>query len=335
MTYKKCRCPVWMFGSVSGKRVRRSLDTVSWERAEEFLRDTDPDESHERITVTLAGDRFIADCESRNLGKETIAKYKLLTKELSKLLGTFEVKKVTLDDLATYRESWALAPISSRKKLERVRTFFRFCEERGWLRNSPATKLKAPVVKASMKRPFSDAETEKIVWAADQYPELYPMSGEYGKKVKPFVLLLQHSGLRIRDAVCLRTDAVKNGKIFVQTQKTGSQVWIPLPTSVVDALDGIRQCGDFYFWSGRGLPKSAVADWQRTMSRVFRNAGVAGSPHMFRHTFATKLLQKGVSTEIVARLLGHQDIKITQKHYSHWIAERQLELEAAVKKTWA
>jgi len=54
-----------MFGSVSGKRIRRSLDTVSWGRGEEIVRETDDE---------VAGKRFIADCESRKPGPETLAK---------------------------------------------------------------------------------------------------------------------------------------------------------------------------------------------------------------------------------------------------------------------
>ena len=47
--------------------------------------------------------------------------------------------------------------------------------------------LKAPQGKPTLTLPFLDAEMEKILWAAERYPELYPMSREYGKKVKPFV----------------------------------------------------------------------------------------------------------------------------------------------------
>jgi integrase/recombinase XerD len=323
-----------MFGSVNGKRVRKSLDTVSWGRAEEILRELDPDDAHEKITVTLAGERFIADCESRKLGKETVGKYKLLKTEMEEAFGNTEVKRVSPDDLARYRETWKLAPISSRKKLERLRTFFRFAEERGWTRHNPALKLKAPIAKHTPKLPFSDSEMEKILWAAEQYPELYPMSGDYGKKVKPFILVLRYAGLRIRDCVCLKTSDVKDGKIFIHTQKTGTPVWVPIPKSVVEAVKLIKTFSSYFFWSGNGLPKSAVADWQRTLARVFKAAGVVGHPHKFRHTFATTLLQNGVSIENVAVLLGHASSAVTSKHYDHWVKARQDELEAAVIKSW-
>ena len=71
------------------------------------------------------------------------------------------------------------------------------------------------------------------------------------------------------------------------------------------------------------------------MKRLFEIAGVNdGHCHRFRDTFATTLLEKGVSTETVAALLGHSDIRITQKHYSPWIQSRQLNLEESVRKIW-
>jgi hypothetical protein len=46
------------------------------------------------------------------------------------------------------------------------------------------------------------------------------------------------------------------------------------------------------------------------------------------------LLLNGIPIEDVAILLGHQDVRITQKHYSPWVRSRQLRLEERVRSTW-
>ena len=74
--------------------------------------------------------------------------------------------------------------------------------------------------------------------------------------------------------------------------------------------------GKFPFWSGE-------------------DAGIAGHPHRFRHTFAKNLLVNGVSLETVSLLLGHKRLAITEKHYSRFVPERQAAIEARVKKSWA
>jgi integrase/recombinase XerD len=330
---KKCACPVWVQGALHGKWMKKSLDVRNWESAQKIVRDWEAGHSAS-VTMKEACQRFLDDCKARGIGDAQYGKYELLTDELKTEFGDRAVSGITVDDLRAYREGWSVATITAQKKLERLRTFVKFCQESGWISTNPAKVLKAPKGKASPTLPFSDAEMEKILWAAERYPELYPMSREYGKRVKPFVQLLQYSGLRIRDAVCLRTDALKDGKLFLRTAKTDTAVWIPLPKEISERLEEIKSFGMYFFWSGNGLPKSAVADWQRTLGKVFKAAGIKGHAHRFRDTFSVSLLQKGVSLETVSVLLGHSNTRITAKHYNPWVKSRQIALENEIEKAW-
>jgi len=333
-TYKKCGCPIWVQGTLHGKWLKKSLDLRNWEAAQRLVREWEGGAGAVSMKVKEACARFYADCDARKIGSAQLGKYKLLTRELKTEFGARDVRGISVDDLRGYREKWDVAPVTAGKKLERLRTFFKFCQESGWVAANPAKLLKAPQGKTSPTLPFSDAEVEKILWAAEQYPELFPRSGSHGKKVKAFVLLLQYSGLRIRDAVCLRTDAVKDGKLFLRTAKTNTAVWVPLPKAAVEALGCIEESGNYFFWSGNGLPKSATADWQRTLAKVFKAAGVKGHAHRFRDTFSVNLLQKGVGLETVSVLLGHSNTRVTAKHYNPWVKSRQAALEAEIEKAW-
>src|ERR1019366_10470733 len=174
-------------------------------------------------------------------------------------------------------------------------------------------------------------EVIKIVKACDRYPDK-----QNAVRLRALVLLLQYSGLRIGDAVTLSRDRISDGKLSLYTTKTGTAVYCPLPPVVITALDAVPANGKFFFWTGESKPKSTVGNWQRAMKRLFKLADVShGHPHKFRHTFATELLQDGVSLDDVAMLLGHRSSKITERHYSHWIAARQRNLEASVRKRWA
>jgi len=328
LTCRRCKCPVWVFGTKNGRRIRKSLNTVNWEKGEQILLELDY-EPRELMTVADACGRFMADCGARGLGPAQTAKYKLLTKELEEALGKSDITAVTLDELRKLREGWDLAPISAAKKLERLRTFLRICMDSGWIQNNPARLLKAPKVKPAPTLPFSSEEWEKITWALELYPDR-PKGRR--AQVKAFVLLLRYSGLRIGDAVSLETKRIQDGKLLLYTAKAGTPVWLPLPEEVLSSLQHVSLC-DRFFWSGNGLLKSAVADWQRSLSKLFKLAGIKGHALMFRDTLAVDLLSRGVSLENVAALLGNT-VRVCEKHYSPWVRARQDALELEIKKIW-
>ena len=56
-------------------------------------------------------------------------------------------------------------------------------------------------------------------------------------------------------------------------------------------------------------------------------------PNRFRDTFAVELLLSGVPIERVSILLGHSSVRITEKHYAPWVRDRQVQLEADVRRT--
>jgi integrase len=107
---------------------------------------------------------------------------------------------------------------------------------------------------------------------------------------------------------------------------------VPIPDTVGKALRAVpRKNPQYFFWSGHSKVQAAASVWRKRIAKVFEDAKIKdGYPHRFRDTFAVGLLEKGVSLETVSVLLGHQSIKITQRHYSPWVKTRQEALEREV-----
>src|SRR5262249_48267494 len=129
-------------------------------------------------------------------------------------------------------------------------------------------------------------------------------------------------------------DRIVGDRLFLYTAKTGTPVYCPLPPIVIEALNALP-AGRYFFWTGESKPKSAVGDWQRALKRLFILAGVPdGHAHRMRDTFAVELLLASVPIERVSVLLGHQSVRVTERHYAPWVRARQEQLEADVRRTW-
>ena len=217
-----CSCPVWVQGILRGEKIRKSLGIRNWDSAQHMVRELEAGGRAKPSPMREAVERYIADCEARGLRLETMRKYRLLARELTDEFGDRLVSDIGVDALSKYRESWKLSPITSRKKVERLRAFFKFCTERKWCSDNPAIALKHPKHTQKPTLPVSDEDFAKLIAACDGR-----------ERVKAFLLMLRYSGLRIQDCVSLKREAIKDGNLFLYSSKTTVPVWMPQPDFVI------------------------------------------------------------------------------------------------------
>jgi hypothetical protein len=117
----------------------------------------------------------------------------------------------------------------------------------------------------------------------------------------------------------------------------GVPVYCVLPDFVTAALEASPHSSErFYFWTGAAALHGAIGKWQQRLQRLFALAKVPkGHAHRFRDTFAVELLLAGVPLERVSVLLGHQSIRVTERHYAPWTRSRQEQIEADLQKAWS
>jgi site-specific recombinase XerD len=338
-----CRCTYWVDGFLAGREIRKTLRTQNLEKAKKDVLVWDRGERSSdegKIAIKPATEAWIADAEDRNLAEGTIRKYRRLSHQLTAFADCHGIRFLTELDvpmLRNFRASWKDKNLAALKKLERLRGFFKFSKENGWVSENPAKKLGKPKCDERPTLPFSDEEMNRILAAAEANIRKIQAHGtENAIRLRALVLLLRYSGLRIGDAVGCSFDRLAGGKLRLYTQKTGTHVHCPLPDFVVDQLDAIpKKSARYWFWTGNGKLQTAVTDWQGRLQDLFIDANVQGGhAHRFRDTFAIKLLLEGVPIERVAVFLGQQNVKVTQKHYSPWVRERQEQAEADVRRTW-
>jgi integrase/recombinase XerD len=359
--WRGCNCRKWIYVAVDRRRI--PAKTRSWQKAEELARqmETDAAEAEEKAKKLAAGEPVAPDRQTvdaaidhflhtkkkvKNVSDGTMSKLNTIfdkqMREFCAAENLVYVDQLKLQHLEKFRSTWTDEPLAMSKKQERVKGFFRYCVKHEWIAKDPCVHLDDVTVPPYETNYFDKQEFAKVL---DAIPLMY-MDGRGNngnaeglrKRVEAMVLTLRWSGLRIRDGVCLERIRLKHdGKLLLRMTKTKQPVFTKLPPHAVKLLQELPNSNPkYFFWTGNGLPKSAVADWQRVLRRMFKLAelGKRAHPQMFRDTFAIEYLLAGVPLDQVSRLLGHASIKTTEKHYAPWVKARQDQLETSIEDAW-
>ena len=306
-----------------------------------------------RITVQKSVDAYLEDAVSRSLEPATLKKLDTIFRRQllpwTRTQGLEFLDQLDLDALLSFRSTWKDGSLAKQKKQSRLIGFFWACVRRNYLLQNPALGLgKIKVVQIPTDY-FPRDEFERIIEATyrvcDNRGGLIDVESNR-IRLRTLTHLMRWSGLRIRDAITLERERLHGDSLLLYQAKTGTPVYVPLPPEVVEALEnllpGPKPNPRYFFWSGNGDPKSAVADWQRSYRRLFKLANIKKPdgeekrchPHMFRDTFAVEMLLAGVPIDQVSLLLGHSSVKITEKCYAPFVKARQIQLQESVRNAW-
>ena len=215
-------------------------------------------------------------------------------------------------------------PVSKRtqaRMLSSVRAFFKFMETEEMIDANPAENAVSPKLGVHLPVVLTVEEIDAIINAVD-------LTDPLGHRNRAIIETLYSCGLRVSELVNLKISDLffKEGFIMV-AGKGGKQRIVPVNESVVKAVAlyshdraGLKICkgqDDFLFLSRRGSKLTR----EMIFIMVCKYAEAAGitkkiSPHTFRHSFATHLVENGADLRVVQQMLGHESI-LTTEIYTH------------------
>jgi len=351
---KRCNCRKHFRWTQNGEQHRRKAGTRSWGEAEDLKRRLEDQLAGRATTQPESGRRVLADAidvfkadkKNQGISGDVLGKYARELgrfKSFAEARNIFTVRTITRELLIEYQGAWEkLYPSSNTRQMvqARLKNFLRFCYDNRWLDRVP--RLSSIQADEVPTLPLTTKEYEKLLKTV---PVSFPDATK-AARVRALVQLMRWSGLAIRDAVTLRRDelihdkAKKLYRIVTARQKTGTHVSVPIPPKIAKEVLGVLNGNPLYvFWStGNGKEQSAVTNWQHDIRQLFRDAGISPAGNMLSHrlrdTFAVDLLEKGIPLEEVSKLLGHESIKTTERHYAKWVKARQDRLDTLVTGTW-
>lgn len=249
--------------------------------------------------------------------------------DLTKLLQYFEtenlkLQQIRLEDLQQFVTQLYDLGINARsvaRILSGVRSFFNFLILDGYIQNDPTELLETPKIGLKLPVVLSLQEIENIISIID-------LSTKEGQRNRAIIEMLYSCGLRISELTNLKFSDLFLDDGFIRVEGKGSkQRLVPISHTAIKEIgnylldrkliDVKKGSEDIVFLSKRGTAISRIMVFH-FIKQYADQAGIKKniSPHTFRHSFATHLLEGGANIRAIQQMLGHEKITTTEI-YTH------------------
>ena len=233
-----------------------------------------------------------------------------------------ELKLTDLQHFIKWISELGMSPTSQARIISGIKSFYKYCLIEQISKNDPTTLLETPKLKRTLPDTLSFDEIEDMIAQID-------LSKPEGGRNKAILEILYSCGLRVSELVNLRISQLYFDVGFIRVIGKGDKErLVPVGSSAIKYvniyLKNIRihvpvKHGneDIVFLNRRGSKLTRVMIFL-IIKELAKKAGIKKtiSPHTFRHSFATHLVEGGANLRAVQEMLGHENITTTQI-YTH------------------
>jgi integrase/recombinase XerD len=212
------------------------------------------------------------------------------------------------------------------RNLVAIRTFFRFLVQEGILGTNPVEEIESPKIAKTLPEILTLKEVEQLL----EQPNL---QSPLGIRDRAMLEVLYATGMRVSELTQLPINQVnlEGGYVLIFGKGSRERI-VPLGSESMKLLTLYLKTARGRLAKGKESHFLFISRWGRGMSRqrfwknlkdYGRRAGIRKrvTPHLFRHSFASHLLERGADLRSVQMMLGHVDISTTQI-YTHVTGER-------------
>ncbi len=282
----------------------------------------------------MTWDEKIKDFENflrfeRNFSENTLDAY---LRDIKKLRDYCELElentgplEITYDHIQEYifqRSKLKFSERSQARWISSIKAFFKYLVDDEVRTDNPATLIEGPKLGLYLPDTLTFEDVNRIIKAID-------LSTDLGKRNQCMIEVLYGCGLRVSELIDLKISNINFKESYLKVDGKGDKSrFVPLAnytsTLIKDYIRDVRskykinkKCEDILFLNSRGSAMSRVIVFI-IIKELTEKAGINKkiSPHTFRHSFATHLLQNGADLRYIQEMLGHSSITTTEI-YTH------------------
>jgi integrase/recombinase XerD len=265
----------------------------------------------------------------RSLSKNSVAAYKLDIRKfgdyVDENIPDSDIKSLNYDDLAGFVHHIARSgyePVSQARMVSGLKTFYKYLILEGLVQENPADLLEGPKLARKLPDTLTKDEVKAILENVD-------LSKPEGTRNRAILETLYSCGLRVSELVNLQISNIYPKEEIIRVIGKGDKErLVPIGYQALKYIeqykDQIRvhlkidnQYSDILFLNRRAKPLSRVMVFN-IVKTATTQAGIQKniSPHTFRHSFASHLVENGADLRAVQEMLGHESITTTEI-YTH------------------
>ena len=264
----------------------------------------------------------------RGLSANSIKNYSLDLKKLMKWLSETEINEspISISEETVQQFIYAIAkemqPQSQSRVISRLRGFFNYLIFEEYRKTNPLELIESPKIARKLPDTLSTEEIDSLIEAID-------LSHPQGERNRAILETLYACGLRVSELTGLKISALFFDEGFIKVSGKGDKErFVPIGGNTVKYINIYKnevrihipiqpKAKDTLFLNRRGNPLTRAMIFT-IVKQLAEKAGIQKkvSPHTFRHSFATHLLENGADLRSIQQMLGHESITTTEI-YTH------------------
>lgn len=265
-------------------------------------------------SFTLAQKKFITHLENKKRSISTILAYGKDIEQLAEFLEKRKITQVTSvkpEDIEAFKENLkgkGYTAKSISRKLNSIRTFYRFLKKERVVKEDPAVGVSHPKYEVKPPRILSKMEYRALRDACRD-----------DTRIAAIVELMLQTGIRIGEVARLELSDIRDNEIEIRAYQSQPSRNLPLNKAAKTALDRYlkerpktRSKAVFVTKTGRPL---LVRNIRTAINRYFRIAGIEDAKvNDLRNTWIAHHLKAGTSVVVLSKLAGHKRLSTTEKY---------------------